>query len=97
MILEIVFRTVLAMLLLSGSIVLGIHFTKDDPTEVLFPVVLYTKKTMFRLDFHFRRAIEIQTYVRERATHNGSTVVEISIPPPTFKLVSLSLPRSLLL
>ena len=63
MILEIVFRTVLAMLLLSGSIVLGIHFTKDDPTEVLFPVVLYTKKTMFRLDFHFRRAIEIQTYV----------------------------------
>ena len=76
MILEIVFRTVLAMLLLSGSIVLGIHFTKDDPTEVLFPVVLYTKKTMFRLDFHFRRAIEIQTYVRILSEESVQRVME---------------------
>ena len=33
---------------------------------------------------------------RERASRNGSTVVDISIKPPFFKLVSLSSPRSLL-
>ena len=31
---------------------------------------------------------------RERASRNGSTVVDISIPPPSFKLVPLSSPRS---
>ena len=31
---------------------------------------------------------------RERASRNGSTVVDISIPPPSFKPVSLSLSRS---
>ena len=30
----------------------------------------------------------------ERASRNGSTVVDISIPPPSFKLVSLPLSRS---
>ena len=31
---------------------------------------------------------------RERASRNGSTVVDISNPPPSFKLVPLSSPRS---
>ena len=31
---------------------------------------------------------------RERASRNGSTVVDIFIPPPSFKPVSLSLSRS---
>ena len=31
---------------------------------------------------------------RERASRNGSTVVDISIPPSSFKPVSLSLSRS---
>ena len=31
---------------------------------------------------------------RERASRNGSTVVKIFIPPPSFKPVSLSLSRS---
>ena len=33
---------------------------------------------------------------RERASRNGSTVVDISIPPPSFKPIALFLSRSLL-
>ena len=32
---------------------------------------------------------------RERASRNGSTVVDISIPPPSFKPIALFLSRSL--
>ena len=63
--------------------------------------MLHSRCSLFRLNTHvgdFRDlglAIPVSIYKRERAciAYMESTVVDISIPPPSFKLVSLSLSR----
>ena len=39
-------------------------------------------------------SVSVSIQAKERASRNGSTVVDISIPPPSFKSVSLYLSRS---
>ena len=47
-----------------------------------------------RAELEEKRLAELGKYSSERAAREWSTVVDISIPPPSFKLVSLSSPRS---
>jgi hypothetical protein len=52
------------------------------------------KAKRFKADKEFVNASSEYSSERERASRNGSTVVDISIPPLSFRPVSLILPRS---
>ena len=67
-----------------------LNFDKRKPSEIPLPSFLLEKSEKSEDDPQ-----EVcKSSERERASRNGSTVVDISIPPPSFKPISLSLSRS---
>ena len=68
----------------------------EKRTEVLAQEELKTRAQLDSEMSILRGKLDAETRkgkykAKERASHNGSTVVGLSIPPPSFKLVSLSL------
>ena len=70
-----------------------LNFDKRKPSEIPLPSFLLEKSEKSEKSEDEPQEVS-KSSERERASRNGSTVVDISIPPLSFKSVLLSLSRA---